>query len=59
MYLSLKRSPVAAIHTVGMAHVRFDTRDRVIFHQDYRDTGVIYERIPFMGAVIRWIKKKF
>jgi hypothetical protein len=47
------------IRTVGMSHVRYDAKGKVIFHQDYWDTGAVYEKIPVMGAVIRWIKNKF
>ena len=59
MHLTMKRYPDDSIRTVGMSHVRFDAKGKVIFHQDYWDTGVVYEKIPVMGAVIRWIKKKF
>jgi hypothetical protein len=45
---------------VWLNSVQF-VRDGHIFghSQDYWDTGVIYEKIPVMGAVIRWIKNKF
>lgn len=59
MHLRMKRSPDDPIQTVGMSHVRYDAEGKVIFHQDYWDTGAVYEKIPVMGAVIRWIKKKF
>jgi hypothetical protein len=53
----LKRSPDDLIRTVGISHVRYDAKGKVIFPQDYR--GGVYEKIPVMGAVIRWIKNKF
>jgi hypothetical protein len=59
MHLSIKRSPDEPIRTVGMSHVRYDGKGKVIFHQDYWDTSVVYEKIPVLGAVIRWIKRKF
>ncbi|MBN2437007.1 MAG: nuclear transport factor 2 family protein, partial [Deltaproteobacteria bacterium] len=59
MHLTMKRSPDDPIRTVGMSHVRYDAKGKVIFHQDYWDTGAVYEKIPVMGAVIRWIKNKF
>ncbi|MCX5839704.1 MAG: nuclear transport factor 2 family protein [Deltaproteobacteria bacterium] len=59
MHLTMKRSPDDPIQTVGMSHVRYDAKGKVIFHQDYWDTGAVYEKIPVMGAVIRWIKNKF
>ena len=59
MQLTMKRSPDDPIRTVGMSHVRYDAKGKVIFHQDYWDTGAVYEKLPVMGAVIRWIKNKF
>jgi hypothetical protein len=59
MHLTMKRSPDDPIRTVGMSHVRYDAKGKVIFHQDYWDTGAVYEKIPVMGTVIRWIKNKF
>ncbi len=59
MDLTMKRSPNDPIRTVGMSHVRFDRSGKVSFHQDYWDTGAVYEKIPVLGAVIRWIKAKF
>lgn len=59
MHLTLKRYPDDPIHALGMSHVRFDSQGKVIFHQDYWDTGLIYERVPLMGSVIRWVKNKF
>lgn len=59
MDLTMKRSPDDPIRTVGMSHVRFDKSGKVSFHQDYWDTGAVYEKIPVLGAVIRWIKAKF
>jgi hypothetical protein len=59
MDLTMKRSPNDPIRTVGMSHVRFDRSGKVSFHQDYWDTGAVYEKLPVLGAVIRWIKAKF
>jgi hypothetical protein len=42
----------------GVSHVRFDKEGRIIFHQDFWDAGVIYERLPIIGYFIRWLKKK-
>ena len=46
------------IHLPGVSHVRFDKEGRIIFHQDFWDAGVIYERLPIIGFFIRWLKKK-
>jgi hypothetical protein len=59
MNLTTKRWKDEPIRAVGMSHVRFDHDGRVIFHQDYWDTSVIYEKVPVMGSAIRWIKKQF
>jgi ketosteroid isomerase-like protein len=59
MNLTTKRWKDEPITAVGMSHVRFDKEGMVIFHQDYWDSSIIYEKIPIMGSVIRWIKKQF
>jgi hypothetical protein len=46
------------IHLPGVSHVRFDKEGRIIFHQDFWDAGVIYERLPVIGSFIRWLKKR-
>jgi len=46
------------IHLPGVSHVRFDKEGRIIFHQDFWDAGVIYERLPIIGFFIRWLKKQ-
>ena len=59
MDLTTKRWKDEPITTVGMSHVRFDRDGRVTFHQDYWDTSVVYEKVPVMGSVIRWIRRQF
>lgn len=59
MHLTTKRWKDEPIAAVGMSHVRFDTDGRISFHQDYWDTSIIYEKVPVVGSVIRWIKKQF
>jgi outer membrane murein-binding lipoprotein Lpp len=45
--------------TTGISHVRFGKDGKVIFHQDYFDgASFIYEKIPILGAEIRFIKKR-
>jgi hypothetical protein len=41
----------------GVSHVRFNKEGKIIFHQDFWDAGVIYERLPIVGFFIRWLKK--
>lgn len=59
MHLTTKRWKDEPITAVGMSHVRYDRNGMVTFHQDYWDTSVIYEKVPIMGSVIRWIKQQF
>lgn len=59
MNLTTKRWKDEPITAVGMSHVRFDKDGKVIFHQDYWDTSLVYEKIPIMGSVIRWVRKQF
>jgi limonene-1,2-epoxide hydrolase len=58
MTLVLKRSKDERIQAVGMSHVRFDERGKIIFHQDYWDTGLIYEKMPILGHIITWIRQR-
>lgn len=44
-------------HLPGISHVRFNKEGKIIFHQDFWDAGVIYERLPIIGFFIRWLKK--
>jgi hypothetical protein len=58
MTLVLKRNKDDRFQAVGMSHVRFDPEGKVVFHQDYWDTGIIYEKIPVLGAIITWIRQR-
>lgn len=58
MNLRLKRNPSETLRIVGMSHVRFNAESQVIFHQDYWDTGVIYEEAPVLGRIITWIRNR-
>ncbi len=46
------------VSLTGMTHLRFDKDGRVIFEQGFWDTGVIYERVPIVGPIIRWLKNR-
>ena len=56
MHLKTKRDPKSPIQAVGVTHVRFDDKGKVIFHQDYWDGGIVYERIPVVGWLIGKVK---
>lgn len=58
MTLVLKRNKQDRFQAVGMSHVRFDEYGKITFHQDYWDTGIIYEKIPLLGPIITWIRQR-
>jgi limonene-1,2-epoxide hydrolase len=58
MDFALNRNPDDRIRALGMTHLRFDEQGRIIFHHDFWDTSVVFEKLPVIGAVIQWIKKK-
>ena len=49
------------IRVIGNSHFRFDPGTGLaLYHRDYFDMGeFIYERIPVVGGLIRFIKGKF
>lgn len=58
MQFALKRNPDDRIRALGVTHLRFDAQGRIVFHHDFWDTSVVFERLPVIGSAIRWIKKK-
>jgi hypothetical protein len=59
MKLTLKRDKNNPIEQIGMSHVRFAPDGKVVFHTDYWDTSVVFERVPVIGSIIRWAKEQF
>jgi len=59
MKLKLNRNKDNPIEQVGMSHVRFASDGKIIFHTDYWDTSVVFERLPVIGYIIRWAKEQF
>jgi hypothetical protein len=49
MKLRIKRNPKERIEALGMSHVRFGADGKVVFQQDYWDTGLLMEKIPVLG----------
>lgn len=49
------------VQVVGNSHFRFDPVTRLaVYHRDYFDMGeFIYERLPVLGRLIRYIKARF
>ncbi len=45
--------------SIGVSHIRFDTRGRIVLHQDYWDSAAgLFEHIPLVGSLIRLIKRR-
>jgi hypothetical protein len=41
----------------GVSHLRFDAGGRVTLHRDYWDAAEeLYERLPLIGALMRWLR---
>jgi hypothetical protein len=53
MMLTIKHDKDNPIEVIGMSHVRFAPDGKIIFHTDYWDTSVIFERAPVIGSIIR------
>ncbi len=59
MKLTIKRDRDNPMEQIGMSHVRFGPDGKVVFHADYWDTSVVFERAPVIGWIIRWVKEQF
>lgn len=43
--------------SIGISHLRLDAGGRVVLHQDFWDgAGGLFEHVPVLGGMIRWIK---
>ena len=43
----------------GTSHLRFDDAGKVVFHRDYWDAAEeLYEKLPGLGALMRWLKRQ-
>lgn len=43
----------------GTSHLRFDPDGRITYHRDYWDAAEeLYEKLPVVGALMRWLKKR-
>jgi ketosteroid isomerase-like protein len=48
-----------AMRIHGASHLRFDAAGRVVLHRDYWDAAEeLYEKLPVVGALMRWLKKR-
>ena len=59
MKLTIKRDKDTPMEQIGMSHIRFGPDGKVVFHADYWDTSIVFERVPVLGAIIRWAKEQF
>ena len=56
-FKSLNKGKVS--RSIGMSHIRFDERGKVVLHQDYWDsTSGLFEYMPILGRLIRMIKER-
>jgi steroid Delta-isomerase len=55
-----KRFDTITTQTVrGCSHLSFDAQGRIQVHRDYWDAAEeLYEKLPVVGAVMRWLKKR-
>jgi len=43
----------------GGSHLRFATDGRIVLHRDYWDAAEeLYEKLPVVGALMRWLKAR-
>ena len=59
MKLTIKRDKDTPMEQIGMSHIRFGPDGKVVFHADYWDTSIVFERVPVLGSIIRWAKEQF
>ena len=54
-----KYKPHVAQTIRGSSHLKFDEQGRVCYHRDYWDASEeIYEKLPIVGALMRFLKKR-
>ena len=60
MRLDFKSTPAGTWEeSIGMSHIRYNSKGEVIFHQDYWDpTDIVYRRIPIARQLIAYTKGK-
>ena len=55
MHFKHPRLGQAVIDVRGVSHIRWT--DKIDYHEDFYDLGaMLYERLPLLGNVTRWIK---
>lgn len=55
-YQHTKLNSGEVVNVQGHSHIKGEN-DKVIYHRDYFDAGaVLYEHIPLLGRIIKWVK---
>jgi hypothetical protein len=58
MDLTVKHAKKNPLRALGVSHVRFNAQGQVIFQQDYWDSSVLFERLPVVGVLTRYVKRR-
>lgn len=58
MDLTVKRARNEPFRALGISHVRFNAQGQVVFQQDYWDSSVLFERLPVVGGLTRFVKRR-
>jgi ketosteroid isomerase-like protein len=55
-----KRFDSATLQCIkGASHLQFDEAGRISLHRDYWDAAEeLYEKLPVLGGLMRWLKKR-
>lgn len=54
-----KLNKAQPIEVPGATLFKVNETEKVIYHRDYFDAGVmLYEHIPLLGRIIKWVKQK-
>lgn len=54
------RKQGSALQTIrGSSHLKFNEAGQVVYHRDYWDAAEeLYEKLPLLGSLMRWLKKR-
>jgi len=58
MDLTVQRAPREPFRALGVSHVRFNAAGQVIFQQDYWDSSVLFDRLPVVGGLTQYVKRR-
>ena len=46
------------LHFQGTSRLLFAEDGRVVCHQDFWDSAAIYQQLPIIGILVRWLRKR-